>query len=203
MARWHTNHRAHILAPTQPFHFHSSPACLKAKFLNGVHGIFSNFRLRSPEMGYIRIQTTISKDQRFSLAGQRVQGTMLRKIAVLGNTTVPARAKLVFTASKQNRFVRMHIRTVSDAIAHEKGGRSLLTLFIWIAYDDSASTFTVPTGGGFQVTFCPWGVSTNIIATMGASKGQKGKSEGDHGHHIPWRLITACLGTFMVALSFG
>lgn len=33
------------------------------------------------------------------------------------------------------------------------------------AYDDETSTFITPTGGGFQVIFCPGGRSTNIIAS--------------------------------------
>lgn len=36
------------------------------------------------------------------------------------------------------------------------------------AYDDSSSTFILPTGGGWEVTFCPPGRSTNILRTFGA-----------------------------------
>lgn len=32
------------------------------------------------------------------------------------------------------------------------------------AYDDQTSTFIIPTGGGWEVTFCPEGRSTNILA---------------------------------------
>lgn len=35
------------------------------------------------------------------------------------------------------------------------------------AFDDQTSTFIVPSGGGFQVIFCPPGRSTNILATYG------------------------------------
>ncbi|KAI9750198.1 MAG: hypothetical protein M4579_006567 [Chaenotheca gracillima] len=34
------------------------------------------------------------------------------------------------------------------------------------AYDDKSSTFTVPSGSGFEVVFCPGGRSTNIFNTM-------------------------------------
>ncbi|MCJ1293653.1 hypothetical protein MMC34_005208 [Xylographa carneopallida] len=34
------------------------------------------------------------------------------------------------------------------------------------AFDDQTSTFIIPSGGGFQVIFCPSGRSTNIINTM-------------------------------------
>lgn len=35
------------------------------------------------------------------------------------------------------------------------------------AYDDTTSTFIIPTGGGYHVTFCPAGRSTNILKTFG------------------------------------
>lgn len=34
------------------------------------------------------------------------------------------------------------------------------------AFDDQSSTFIVPTGGGWEVTFCPGGASTNILRTF-------------------------------------
>ncbi|KAI9734422.1 MAG: hypothetical protein M1818_006810 [Claussenomyces sp. TS43310] len=34
------------------------------------------------------------------------------------------------------------------------------------AFDDMTSTFIIPTGGGWKVTFCPVGRSTNILATF-------------------------------------
>lgn len=35
------------------------------------------------------------------------------------------------------------------------------------AFDDQTSTFIVPSGGGFEVVFCPTGRSSNILKTMG------------------------------------
>ncbi|KAI1840492.1 hypothetical protein JX266_013328 [Neoarthrinium moseri] len=35
------------------------------------------------------------------------------------------------------------------------------------AYDDQTSTFIIPSGGGWEVVFCPAGRSTNILATYG------------------------------------
>lgn len=35
------------------------------------------------------------------------------------------------------------------------------------AYDDSTSTFIIPSGGGWEVVFCPEGRSTNILNTYG------------------------------------
>lgn len=35
------------------------------------------------------------------------------------------------------------------------------------AFDDQTSTFIVPNGGGWQITFCPAGRSTNILRTLG------------------------------------
>jgi hypothetical protein len=35
------------------------------------------------------------------------------------------------------------------------------------AYDDGKSTFSIPSGGGWEVTFCPGGASSDILATFG------------------------------------
>lgn len=46
------------------------------------------------------------------------------------------------------------------------------------AFDDQTSTFIIPSGGGWQVTFCPGGRSTNILKTLGpqlTALGQAGK----------------------------
>ena len=34
------------------------------------------------------------------------------------------------------------------------------------AFDDQDSTFIIPSGGGFQIIFCPPGRSTTILTTM-------------------------------------
>ena len=47
------------------------------------------------------------------------------------------------------------------------------------AFDDQTSTFIIPSGGGWQVTFCPEGRSTNILKTFGpqlSALGQSGMS---------------------------
>lgn len=46
------------------------------------------------------------------------------------------------------------------------------------AFDDQTSTFIIPAGGGWEVTFCPAGRSTNILKTFGpqlSALGQSGK----------------------------
>lgn len=35
-----------------------------------------------------------------------------------------------------------------------------------VAFDDQTSTFIIPSGGGFEVIFCPAGRSTTILTTM-------------------------------------
>ena len=40
------------------------------------------------------------------------------------------------------------------------------------AYDDSTSTFGLPSGGGFEVVFCPTGRSTTILRTLGSQLSQ-------------------------------
>jgi hypothetical protein len=57
------------------------------------------------------------------------------------------------------------------------------------AYDDSTSTFAVPSGAGFQITFCPAGVSTNIIATV--ARGLKAKSSPAESLIMPFGVSLA------------
>ena len=40
------------------------------------------------------------------------------------------------------------------------------------AYDDSTSTFGIPSGGGFEVVFCPTGRSTTILKTFSSQLSQ-------------------------------
>lgn len=46
------------------------------------------------------------------------------------------------------------------------------------AFDDQTSTFIIPSGGGWEVTFCPTGRSTNILATLGPQLQALGQSGG-------------------------
>ncbi|KAH8153403.1 uncharacterized protein LAJ45_02215 [Morchella importuna] len=46
------------------------------------------------------------------------------------------------------------------------------------AYDDHLSTFTVPTGQGFEVTFCPAGESSDIMMERGVTSGAAGGWKG-------------------------
>ncbi|OBT90115.1 hypothetical protein VE02_00953 [Pseudogymnoascus sp. 03VT05] len=39
------------------------------------------------------------------------------------------------------------------------------------AYDDGKSTFSIPSGGGWEATFCPGGASSNILASFGEELG--------------------------------
>jgi len=40
------------------------------------------------------------------------------------------------------------------------------------AFDDQTSTFTIPSGGGFEIVFCPTGRSTTILKTFGSQLSQ-------------------------------
>lgn len=52
------------------------------------------------------------------------------------------------------------------------------------AYDDGKSTFSIPSGGGWEVTFCPGGASSNILATFGE---ELGKVAGGEVSEEVWR----------------
>jgi beta-mannosidase len=65
------------------------------------------------------------------------------------------------------------------------------------AFDDQKSTFIIPAGVGFVITFCPSGQSTNIIATTSLA-GQnvvKGAAERNHGE---WWVVWGILGISLV-----
>lgn len=61
---------------------------------------------------------------------------------------------------------------------YSKSAKSVCPDAYSYAYDDQDSTFVQPTGGGFQVIFCPGGRSTNIIASKGESAIEHGGSSG-------------------------
>lgn len=92
------------------------------------------------------------------------------------------------------------------------------------AFDDMTSTFIIPTGGGWKITFCPIGRSTNILATFGtqlselASSGtvneriltasqnatliQKGEGIPTHGGEKE-RIRMGSLGALVVMLAWA
>lgn len=51
---------------------------------------------------------------------------------------------------------------------YSKSAKSVCPDAYSFAFDDSTSTFIIPSGGGWGVTFCPAGRSTNILKTFGA-----------------------------------
>lgn len=65
------------------------------------------------------------------------------------------------------------------------------------AYDDASSTFTVPTGTGFEVVFCPAGRSTNIKRTLAGTSGAE-LSAGTLS-----RSLVAFCGGVLVAVWFA
>jgi hypothetical protein len=51
---------------------------------------------------------------------------------------------------------------------YSRGAKSVCPDAYSFAYDDQTSTFIIPNGGGWEITFCPVGRSTNILKTFGA-----------------------------------
>ena len=50
-----------------------------------------------------------------------------------------------------------------------------------LAFDDQTSTFIIPSGGGFEVVFCPTGRSSNILKIYGQQLDQLAQT----GHVSP------------------
>ena len=61
------------------------------------------------------------------------------------------------------------------------------------AFDDQTSTFIIPSGGGFQVIFCPAGRSTNILAVLGPELRQLAAT----GHVTPELLAVTSNATLI------
>ncbi|WPH03380.1 thaumatin-like protein 1 [Acrodontium crateriforme] len=70
------------------------------------------------------------------------------------------------------------------------------------AYDDQDSTFIVPTGGGFEIIFCPGGRSTTIIKSKGSSAISHGGSPSGSlqllNDGITYTLALSCTVGFLL-----
>jgi hypothetical protein len=51
---------------------------------------------------------------------------------------------------------------------YAKAAKSICPDAYSYAFDDTTSTFIIPSGGGWEVTFCPTGRSTNILKVFGS-----------------------------------
>lgn len=67
-----------------------------------------------------------------------------------------------------------------------------------LAFDDQTSTFIIPSGGGFEVIFCPPGRSSTILATKSSQLHQLAQS----GHISP-QLIADLINTTIIHTSLG
>ena len=67
------------------------------------------------------------------------------------------------------------------------------------AFDDATSTFIIPEGGGFEITFCPPGRSTNILQVFGAQMHALGTS-GTVSQQI---IQTSQNRTYIKAMNIG
>ena len=127
-------------------------------------------------MACIRIRMITSSDQSSILAFLPVQSTTNRQIAAQDPTTVRALASQACTVSLQRKSVQTPTAMVRCLILSQLPFliRLFLTPLLYdrylihgTAYDDQTSTFILPSGGGFEVVFCPKGRSSNILKVLG------------------------------------
>ncbi len=128
---------------------------------------------RSLVMVFTRILMIIFSDQPLTHATLLARSTITHKIVVLGATTVQTLANRARIAWLQRKSVPMLIATV--------GRVSSRSSFLWQAdfrpaFDDQTSTFIIPSGGGFEVVFCPTGRSSNILAVYSKQLDQLSQS---------------------------
>ncbi|KAK5135628.1 hypothetical protein LTR08_004929 [Meristemomyces frigidus] len=82
---------------------------------------------------------------------------------------------------------------------YSKAAKSVCPDAYSYAYDDQDSTFINPTGGGYQVIFCPGGRSTTIISSKGSQAIQHSGSSGGSG----WLLNEGCAARGAWLLAWG
>ena len=128
---------------------------------------------RSLVMAFTLTQMIILNDLPSTHAILRVRSTIMHKIAVLGVTTVQTLANRARIAWLRRKSVLMLIAMVGKAFPRSR--------FLWQAdsrpaFDDQTSTFIIPSGGGFEVVFCPTGRSSNILAVYSKQLDQLSQS---------------------------
>ena len=62
---------------------------------------------------------------------------------------------------------RFYLDLFSGSPTHSSFYMDAQLLIYKAAYDDQTSTFILPSGGGFEVVFCPKGRSSNILKVLG------------------------------------
>ena len=128
---------------------------------------------RSLVMVFTLILMITFSDRPLTHATLRARSTIMHKIVVLGATTVQTLANRARIAWLLRKSVLMLIAMV--------GGMSSHRSFLWQAdfrpaFDDQTSTFIIPSGGGFEVVFCPTGRSSNILAVYSKQLDQLSQS---------------------------
>jgi hypothetical protein len=142
--------------------FHSTRAYLHQTVRPGVPGNFSSSNLRALKTEFIHIQMVVSRDRSSTHAFRPVRSTITQATAVSGRTAALVRASQASTVKMRRRCVRMHTVMVSWTCRPD----GFMMLIETVAFDDQTSTFIIPSGGGFEVIFCPAGRSTTILTTM-------------------------------------
>ncbi|KAF4994373.1 hypothetical protein FGRMN_5792 [Fusarium graminum] len=73
---------------------------------------------------------------------------------------------------------KYHDPDVCKPSAYSKRAKIICPDAYSFAFDDQASTFIIPTGGGFEVIMCPKGRSTNILKQLGDEMNELAESGG-------------------------
>ena len=128
---------------------------------------------RSLVMVFILILMITFSDRPLTHATLLAQSTIMHKIVVLGATTVQTLANRAPIAWLRRKSVPMLIAMVGKLSFHST---LLLQADFRPAFDDQTSTFIIPSGGGFEVVFCPTGRSSNILAVYSKQLDQLSQS---------------------------
>ena len=128
---------------------------------------------RSLVMAFTLTLMIILNDPLSTHAILRALSTTMHKIAVPEVTTVQTLANQARIAWLRRKSVLMLIAMVGRAYSRNY---SLWQADSRPAFDDQTSTFIIPSGGGFEVVFCPKGRSSNILAVYSKQLDQLSQS---------------------------
>lgn len=143
-------------------------------FNGGARGICNWIPPPSLETGSILTRIRPSSGLCSTLAFRLVPSIISLPTAAPDATTAPTSVSRASTARRRRGFVPTHTALVRYSFSCLARFRTRsqssegMTADDGPAFDDQSSTFIIPSGGGFQVMFCPPGRSSNILSTLSA-----------------------------------
>jgi len=146
-------------------------------------------------MVYIPTRMIISSGQSSTHATLLAPSTIIPQIVARVVTIAPTPASQVCIV----KGLRKCAPTLTVLVRIELLGPVRLRAHSIIAFDDQTSTFIIPSGGGFEVSFCPTGRSSNILKVYSQQLDQLAQT----GHVSPEMLADTQNVTLQIQRAEG